>query len=471
MKIKIMNWGPIETCEYDLDKSLIVTYGENNIGKSYAMQVVYLLLKQLRGYAENGFFPRRYFSEFDEQRDSIEDLVKEFVLEESLKVKDITEDIINYYTRSLEESLLDEFIVSLRNTFGTYDAILEQKPEIVVYLNEQVKFCFYVHENKIIADIKTKQILLRKTTSDFHKSRNNKEHYDIYVYENRIDTPVRLIQNKVYELQVELKRYIERFMRSVYFLPASRSGIYTGMSSFGPIMAQLSQNRAYFKGSFQIASIPEPVSDYYMALSSIKVGKNEYLEDVVNEIENSILNGSVEFDSKKKSLLYRGNNTGQAYEMNDVSSMVSEISPIVAYLKYIVKSGSVRGRQTGSRNRNAASIIFIEEPEAHLHPINQIKLMKCFTKLINLNIKLVLASHSNYIFNELNNRILAEELDKEIYSPILMKSEDGKSKTYYMDMDEFGVSDSNFADASDSLYNEREELVVKMMERWESQEE
>ena len=82
-----------------------------------------------------------------------------------------------------------------------------------------------------------------------------------------------------------------------------------------------------------------------------------------------------------------------------------------------------------------------------------------------------LCNPSNYIFNELNNRILAEDLDKEVYSPILMKSEDGKSKTCYMDMDEFGVSDTNFADASDSLYNEREELVMKMMERWESQEE
>ena len=44
MKIEIENWGPIERFEYDFTKSMIVAYGENNIGKSYAMQVVYLFL-------------------------------------------------------------------------------------------------------------------------------------------------------------------------------------------------------------------------------------------------------------------------------------------------------------------------------------------------------------------------------------------------------------------------------------------
>ena len=48
MKIKIVNFGPIKEFEFDLSKKLIVTYGDNNIGKSYAMQVVYLLQLVMR---------------------------------------------------------------------------------------------------------------------------------------------------------------------------------------------------------------------------------------------------------------------------------------------------------------------------------------------------------------------------------------------------------------------------------------
>ena len=50
MKIQIGNWGPIGKCELDLQKSLSIIYGDNNIGKSYAMQVVYLFLKKMLVY-------------------------------------------------------------------------------------------------------------------------------------------------------------------------------------------------------------------------------------------------------------------------------------------------------------------------------------------------------------------------------------------------------------------------------------
>ena len=47
MKITIRNFGPIKKYEADLSKMLIVNYGINNIGKSCAMNVTYLLIKNL----------------------------------------------------------------------------------------------------------------------------------------------------------------------------------------------------------------------------------------------------------------------------------------------------------------------------------------------------------------------------------------------------------------------------------------
>lgn len=45
MVIKIENFGPIKEFEFDLSKDLTFIYGMNNIGKSYAMKVIYLLIK------------------------------------------------------------------------------------------------------------------------------------------------------------------------------------------------------------------------------------------------------------------------------------------------------------------------------------------------------------------------------------------------------------------------------------------
>ena len=91
--------------------------------------------------------------------------------------------------------------------------------------------------------------------------------------------------------------------------------------------------------------------------------------------------------------------------------MVSEVSPIVAFLKYIIAN------REGMSPENRA-ILFIEEPEAHLHPNNQIKLMEIFTELTNAGITLVMSSHSNYVFNKLNNLVLSGKLDYHIYQPI-----------------------------------------------------
>ncbi len=45
MKITIENFGPIHHCEFDLDKDFHLIVGENNVGKSYAVKIIYIILK------------------------------------------------------------------------------------------------------------------------------------------------------------------------------------------------------------------------------------------------------------------------------------------------------------------------------------------------------------------------------------------------------------------------------------------
>ena len=98
MKIKIERFGPIREFTYDLDKDLIITYGNNNIGKSYAMQIVYLLLKAFSGdlYEQRQFyiellFSRHIVSNFRDKK--LEGLLQDF-MKAGESVKDIS-DIIN----------------------------------------------------------------------------------------------------------------------------------------------------------------------------------------------------------------------------------------------------------------------------------------------------------------------------------------------------------------------------------------
>ena len=96
---------------------------------------------------------------------------------------------------------------------------------------------------------------------------------------------------------------------------------------------------------------------------------------------------------------------------------------------------------------------------AHLHPNNQVKLMEIFTELTNAGITLVMSSHSNYVFNKLNNLVLSGKLDYHIYQPIYLEKGAEGSISKPMHIDECGADDDNFIDVSEALYNEREQII------------
>ena len=247
------------------------------------------------------------------------------------------------------------------------------------------------------------------------------------------------IDAKLAQVQTHIIFTILNQVGQVYFMPASRTGIYSGMSAFGSIVA-------------------EPISDYFISLSSIS-NNDKFDKDIdsviracCDKIEGSILLGQVTFDSRRNSLMYAPNNMDAQFTMAEVSSMVSEVSPIVAFLKYII----VKKQSLSSESRG---ILFIEEPEAHLHPNNQVKLMEILTELTNAGIALVMSSHSNYVFNKLNNLVLSGKLDYHIYQPIYLEKGAEGSISKPMHIDECGADDENFIDVSEALYNEREQII------------
>lgn len=149
MKIQIGNWGPIGKCELDLQKSLSIIYGDNNIGKSYAMQVVYLFLKKMLVYTSKPLVYYAGYKRYYQDDYRILQMISEFVDDKDVWEKNITDMLLELYARRLEKEWLSEWLDSLENTFGTFSRILEEKPYI--RLEEEDGWCFiiYLQEQKI----------------------------------------------------------------------------------------------------------------------------------------------------------------------------------------------------------------------------------------------------------------------------------------------------------------------------------
>lgn len=123
-------------------------------------------------------------------------------------------------------------------------------------------------------------------------------------------------------------------------------------------------------------------------LDNIKKIRGEYYDFAVN-LENTLLHGKVEVSSTGEVEFIIGENVHLPIQVS--SSIVKTMSSLILYLKYIVKKGDT---------------LIIDEPEMNLHPDNQILLARVFAQMVNMGIKLVISTHSDYIIREFNNLIM-----------------------------------------------------------------
>ena len=113
-----------------------------------------------------------------------------------------------------------------------------------------------------------------------------------------------------------------------------------------------------------------------------------------------ILKGEVVYHKKSKSIVYRPFDSQLQLEMSDTSSMVSEISPITAFLKYVVrKEADFWIRKYMEPEIKPSSVIFIEEPEAHLHPKGQSHIGYFLAVMALAGVQVIVETHSEHVLN------------------------------------------------------------------------
>ena len=96
--------------------------------------------------------------------------------------------------------------------------------------------------------------------------------------------------------------------------------------------------------------------------------------------------------------LYRPDQAKEGLRMSHSAAMVSELAPLVLFLRGIVKQGD---------------LLIIEEPESHLHPGAQTKIAQTLARLVRAGVHIVITTHSNYLLQQIGNLIREGELRKQ----------------------------------------------------------
>lgn len=440
MIIELHNFGPIERFTFDTEKRMHFIFGENNVGKSYAITAVYLILKNWEK------FTRKNVNIYSDILLNIKKKME--TLEPSI-------DITMEFRNNMWFFINDEFIPLINQSFfNTFSSIQDLSNK-----HSRKEFQIIIRENKssIILNQKGNSISFDFNFEKEFILKQDEEVKSSYIFEQSF---IHLSSDEHWMsafFSLNLYSYLWKIkykFSDIFFLPASRSGIYNGLSAWSAILVQLTQLRNQDKNTkFEIPALTEPISDYFLNLTNIeKKAYSTSFSKFAKRLEDEIIKGKINFDKGNRKLFYEPSNLDISLELSQASSMISEIAPIIAHLKFIFANED--------DTENGRNYIFIEEPEAHLHPKVQVALIQLFAEMAKEGLHVVMTSHSNYMFNKLSNMVLAKEIAPETISVGLMKL--GKKGSYIdenaMHIDEDGIDDDNFSETAEALYNERLKL-------------
>ena len=195
--------------------------------------------------------------------------------------------------------------------------------------------------------------------------------------------------------------------RSAFYLPADRTGV---MHSHQVVVSALVQNAstAGLQPSTHVPMLSGVLTDFLSLLIGIgpenPAGQRPWPRrkspELGRGLEDNLLNGAVLLKSTEAgypAFAYRPEGWQDDLPLMRASSMVSELAPVVLYLRHLVRPGDV---------------LIIEEPEAHLHPAMQAAFARELARLVDAGVRIVMTTHSEWFLEQIGNLVRLSGLPK-----------------------------------------------------------
>ncbi len=193
-------------------------------------------------------------------------------------------------------------------------------------------------------------------------------------------------------------------------------------------------------------------------------------QDVSRGLEQNILRGTIGVERSElinyPHFTYRPDGWKEDLSLMHASSMVSDLAPIVLYLRHLALPGNV---------------LIIEEPESHLHPAMQVEFTRQLAKLVQAGYRVIITTHSEWILEELANVVQRSQLPPEEISTVSVsnaaltadqvgvwlfrpKARPRGSEVVQITLDDSGLYPSDFDDVAMALGNDSAKIFNRIGE-------
>ncbi len=382
MKISIKNLGPIKQADFTPGELTIIC-GRNNTGKTYAT------------YALFGFLSF--------WRDVFTMVIPDEDIQHLLHEGSVSLDLQDYIDRaqSIVKESCKDFTKRLSFVFASPKK--------------------YFSETHFSIDVTSNDI---QPVQTFERTMGAAK-TQLFSISKKTDSPLVTIsllveKEKVKVPQEAISRIIGEALRDILFghlfpKPFIASAERTGAAIFRKEL-NFARNRLVEEMSsmekdinpFELLS--NVYSDYALPVRS-NVNFTRQLEDIakkesfITKEHSDILDdftdiiGGDYLVTKNDELYYSPKKKRIKLTMDESSSAVRSLLDIGFYLRHVASPGD---------------LLIIDEPELNLHPENQRRLARLFTRLVNIGIKVFITTHSDYIIKELNTLIMLNQGGKRL---------------------------------------------------------
>ena len=417
VRISAENFGPIVNGSIDL-RPLTVFVGPSNTGKTYLATLIYALHKILPDFSllpvMDKYLPR-FVPDLGDTKTSTGDAYSwEVILQDIVEKLEI--EGRRFMFADLPEPVRERWQIVLNN----HELLGED-------LKTELQRCFGLQSVSELVRLSgsSDSAMLSLNVSEECQSLWN---FDMKISASRVTTDGRLQDMVVFpdgraianrwgyrkfrELtETTGKKFFAELLYSAiwndiqgqtYCLPAARSGI---MQSHRVIASSLVANatRAGLDPFPALPTFSGVMADFLQQLILHEEGRatDNLMKELADVLEREVLDGQIRVNRASAGgypdFVYQPNKTAETIRLARASSMVSELAPVVLFL-----------RSTIARD----DMLIIEEPEAHLHPEMQVKFTRFLASVVRSGVRIVMTTHSEWVLEELANLVQASKLTK-----------------------------------------------------------
>ena len=425
LQLSVSNFGPIAKAEIDL-RPLTVFVGPSNTGKSYLAILIYALHKFFSRYVDVRDFGFELMPPFlskviREQQHVDTDSVRRLVD----WIKDVSVQVESKDSPVQLPDFIMSMVCPLFAISGNLSGVIAEEIERSFGIEDTSKLIRHGNRegakitwnfNPFAYELTLKRvkpaaavISIFEETPLYINPHTELIKHVLFWAQKVLRTPVsgdddwgEDVEYLIGELSnLVLSNTISPSHNAAHYLPADRTGV---MHAHRAVVASLIQraSQAALRRDTPLPALSGVLADFIENLVGLGEPRRQRNNkgNLAASLERQILKGEIHSENSEAGypmFSYQPDGWKEDLPLMNTSSMVSELAPVVLYLRHIVHPGDV---------------LIIEEPESHLHPKMQVEFIRQLAAVVQSGIRVMLTTHSEWVLDELANLVHLWDLPK-----------------------------------------------------------